>query len=53
MINFDEEIKKFKPSVDIGNIQNEVEKRSELDLYEFLTDYVKGMKKKSPLDDLG
>jgi hypothetical protein len=52
MINFDEEIKRFKPSVDIGNIQTEVEKREDMDLNEFLINYVKGMKKKSILDEV-
>jgi hypothetical protein len=52
MINFDEEIKRFKPSIDIGNIQTQVEKRDEMDLNEFLINYVKGMKKKSILEDI-
>ena len=52
MINFDEEIKRFKPSVDIGNIQTEVEKREDMDLNEFLINYVKGMKRKSILDEV-
>ena len=52
MINFDEEIKKFKPSVNIGNIQSEVEKRNEMDLNDFFINYIENTKKKSSIDDL-